>query len=105
MSHEIRTPMNGVIGLTACCSRPTSTSEQRQYAEGVRDAGEALLGVINDILDFSKLEAGKVVLDPTDFDPRQLVDEVGALLAPAASAKRLELIAYCLPDVPTARAR
>ena len=63
-------------------------------------AGEALLAVINDILDFSKLEAGKVVLDPTDFDPRRLVEDVGALLAPAAFDKRLELIAYCLPDVP-----
>ena len=30
--------------------------------------------MINDILDFSKLEAGKVVLEPTDFDPRELVD-------------------------------
>jgi signal transduction histidine kinase len=75
---------------------------QRQYAEGVQGAGEALLSVINDILDFSKLEAGKVVLDPTSFDPRRLVDEVGALLAPAAASKGLELITYCLPEVPSA---
>lgn len=56
--------------------------------------------MINDILDFSKLEAGKGVLDLADFDPRRLVEDVGALLAPAAFAKRLELIAYCLPSVP-----
>ena len=56
--------------------------------------------MINDILDFSKLEAGKVVLDPTDFDPRRLVEDVGALLAPAAFEKHLELIAYCAPEVP-----
>ncbi len=73
---------------------------QRQYAEGVHQAGEALLTVINDILDFSKLEAGKVDLDLVDFDPRRLVEGVASLLALTAAAKHLELIAYCRPDVP-----
>ncbi len=104
VSHEIRTPMNGIIGMTALLADTPLSDEQREYANSIRSCSEFLLALINDILDFSKIEAGKLELASTDFDLRQLVEEVGDLLAPRAYEKGLEF-SIILPALLVSRLR
>jgi two-component system sensor histidine kinase/response regulator len=75
-------------------------SLQRDYAETIRDSGNALLTIINDILDFSKIEAGKLELEQLDVDLRDTFEDVARLLSIQAHAKGLEVIAQIDPKLP-----
>ncbi|GAW49164.1 MULTISPECIES: hybrid sensor histidine kinase/response regulator [unclassified Nocardioides] len=102
MSHEVRTPMNGVLGMTSLLRSTSLDSVQRDYADTIASSAEALLTVIDDILNFSKIEAGRLEIEAVDFEMRRLVEEVSALMAPAAHGRETELVVLIDPGVPAA---
>jgi signal transduction histidine kinase/DNA-binding response OmpR family regulator len=100
MSHEIRTPMNGVLGMIELLRGTRLDEQQRRYAGLVRDSGEMLLRIINDILDFSKIEAGKLSLECTNFNLRDLIEDLGDMFSFSAQSKGLELACKVPGNIP-----
>ncbi|MGB3655230.1 MAG: GAF domain-containing sensor histidine kinase [Rivularia sp. (in: cyanobacteria)] len=70
ISHELLTPLTYVIGMSSTLLRWSFgelTQRQRNYLQTIHDSGERLLEMINDILELSQVEAGKAVLNITEF--------------------------------------
>ena len=92
MSHEIRTPMNAILGLNHLMVRDNPDPQQRERLHKVDDAARHLLRIINDILDLSKIDAGKTVLDISDFALAPLLQRSLDLVRGQAHAKGLALL-------------
>ena len=65
----------------------------------IQDSASALLQILDDLLDYSKIEAGRLSIESTPIDLRELVDNAVGLLAGRAHEKGLRVRVDVAPDV------
>jgi signal transduction histidine kinase/DNA-binding response OmpR family regulator len=102
LGHELRTPVTAVVGNADSLSRADLPPEQRRCVDTILSSCDALTTVVDSFLDFSRIQSDTLVLEPGDFDLRQLVDDAMDMLSYSAHAKGLELAALVNSDVPVA---
>jgi len=76
MSHEIRTPLNAIIGFSEVLRDKyfgPLTEKQEEYINDILASGKHLLSLINDILDLSKVESGKMNLELSGVNIKELL--------------------------------
>ena len=85
MSHELRTPLNAIIGFTQMISNellgPVGNRKYLEYTKDIETSGMHLLSIINDVLDLSKIEAGEMLVSPSEFELRPALMEAVSLVA------------------------
>ena len=97
MSHEIRTPLNAIIGFSDILSNSNMETENKEKAEIISKSAKALLNIINDILDISKIESGKYEISKTNFDLKDLLDQIVQLYAVNTKQKNIRFL-YTLDE-------
>ena len=101
MSHELRTPLNAILGFAQLMEPSANlTLPEKENIKIIRRSGEHLLQLINQVLDLSKIEAGRMILNPKNFDLYRLLSDVQNMFQIPAQNKGLELIIDCSSDVP-----
>jgi signal transduction histidine kinase/ActR/RegA family two-component response regulator len=98
MSHEIRTPLNGVLAMAQIMAMGELSDTQRERLDVVRQSGEALLAILNDVLDLSKIEAGKMELEPIEFELSDVARHAEAAYGEMARRKGLDLVIDLKPE-------
>jgi len=103
MSHELRTPLNAIIGFSELLEDQTFgdlNERQGRYVRNILHSGRDLLQLINDVLDLAKVEAGRVELEPAEFDPADALNQINTIVRPLAAQKNIAVTVEVAPDLP-----
>lgn len=105
-NHELRTPMNAILGFTELFRleiEETADPRRERWlgdVESMRLSQQHLLLLMNELLDLAKIEAGQLILEPTDFSPAQLFEECVDAYRNSATEKGNALLLRINEDVP-----
>jgi signal transduction histidine kinase/CheY-like chemotaxis protein len=95
MSHEFRTPLNAILAIGRLLQQRSDgdlTSEQEKQVGFVLKAAEDLTQLVDDLLDLAKVEAGKIVVRPTEFEVAGLFGALRGMLRPLLVSDTVRLV-------------
>jgi signal transduction histidine kinase len=104
MSHEFRTPLNHIIGFTELVADKhfgDLNKMQEEYLGDALNSSRHLLSLINEVLDLSKIEAGKMSLETSEIELRNMV-ETSAFMVKERAVKngiRVNIDLQGMPEV------
>ena len=100
MAHEIRTPLNSVVGAARLALMEEDPAQLEEHLQLVNQASQMLLDLLNTVLDHSRLESGALPMEQLPVSVRQMLNQMGQQMGPAARAKGLRWSTRVDPAVP-----
>lgn len=91
MSHDIRTPLSGILGMGKILIKETKSETGKEAAINLIKSADILLDLLNQIIDFSRIESGNLPITDVKFNVKEIIENIGLLLAPSAKEKNLDL--------------
>src|SRR5687768_782899 len=101
MSHELRTPLTAIMGYEELLSDGITgpvTELQRQQLGRINASARHLLGLIDEILTFARVDVGRERVRWESMSVNKTLDDAASLIAPMASAKKLNYVIELLDE-------
>ncbi|MDO4996253.1 MAG: ATP-binding protein [Bacilli bacterium] len=91
MSHELRTPLNAILGLSEMIESESNQDEVKNDALDIKKSSEKLLELVDGILATNLLDANQLELVNTNYNPKELFEDIEKICRMRIENKPLEL--------------
>jgi signal transduction histidine kinase len=107
-SHELRTPLAAIQGYAELLIeesevRGAPPATLARDLGRIVEAARHLTGLVDELLDISKIETGRMELRLAPVDLKAIVEDVAAMVQPAAAVAGTRLRVDCAADLPRVR--
>lgn len=92
MSHELRTPLQGMLSSIDLMASRSTDERQKIVLKRIEDSAAQLEAQMRDFADFARLDAGKLELRPSLFNPFDVTQSVVDSLALQARERGIQFI-------------
>jgi signal transduction histidine kinase/CheY-like chemotaxis protein len=92
VSHELRTPLNSILGWTDILSKGKLEAAERERALGtIRKSARRQAHLIDDLLDVARIASGKLQLNRSLVDLKDIVRDALLAAQPGAAEKHIHI--------------
>ena len=100
ISHEIKNPISAIIGIhEKILANKTLPSYEHKILESAKESAQSMLEMLNQILDASKIAAGKVRIEATASDLKNLLKNIDRTLSIAATKSEVKLTTHICSEI------
>lgn len=93
VSHELRTPLNAILGWTDMLRQGVLDGPKRERAyQAVYDSAQRQAQLIEELLDVARIVSGKLRLEITSVDLKEVTRAALNVVQPAADAKGVRVV-------------
>ncbi len=103
VSHDLRNPLGAILIGASSLLQVDGDRRVAGIAGRIHRQAERMARLIEDLVDFAGIQAGKLVIDPVEHLPTEIIHAATDLLAPLAEERGLTLETTVQPGLPAIR--
>jgi signal transduction histidine kinase/ActR/RegA family two-component response regulator len=93
VSHELRTPLNAILGWSELLhSGKLDPAKRERASRAILDSAKRQAQLIEELLDVARIMSGKLRLERSTVDLKEIVHGAVAVVQPVIDAKRIEVV-------------